>query len=310
MINRAQPVSCSENGRGILNDPALLVRALPIWRDLKAIEPLKGGVSNASFVVEDAAGKAVARVGHDYPFHQVDRNREIIASRAAARVGLSPDILYAADGVSVIRYINGRTFGEDDVRQNWRACLALVQRCHLEMGRQVTGQGAIFWVFQILRDYGAQLVSAQHRFADDVPQWMAIVDELEAAQVPMPIVFGHHDLLPGNFMDDGTRPWLIDWEYGAFGTAMFDLANLAANNSFDAALENEMLAAYFTAGLTPALRKGFSAMKAASALREALWGLISELHLKAPGVDYVAYAAEYLARFNSIYSTYKANFSE
>ena len=31
-------------------------------------------------------------------------------------------------------------------------------------------------------------------------------------------------------------------------------------------------------------------MKTASALREAMWGMVSELYLNAPGVDYVAYA--------------------
>ncbi len=293
----------------IVKEPADVVRALPLWQGLRSIVPLKGGVSNASFVVEDASGKYVARVGHDYPFHQVERAREIAVSGAAARLGLSPDVLFAADGVSVIRYLDARTYGERDVRENWQACLALVIRCHREMGRQIKGQAAIFWVFQILRDYGAQLVAARHRFAADVPQWTFIVDELEKAQVPLPIVFGHHDLLAGNFMDDGVRPWLIDWEYGAFGTAMFDLANLAANNSFDAKLEGDMLSAYFGGELNDGLVRGFAAMKAASALREALWGMISELHLKAPGVDYVAYAAEYLARFNSIYSNYKANFS-
>jgi thiamine kinase-like enzyme len=74
---------------------------------------------------------------------------------------------------------------------------------------------------------------------------MAITSELEKAQVPLPVIFGHHDLLPTNFMDDGKRLWLIDWEYGAFGTAMFDLANIAAANSFDAAMEDQMLRAYF-----------------------------------------------------------------
>ena len=58
---------------------------------------------------------------------------------------------------------------------------------------------------------------------------------LEQAQVPLPIVFGHHDLLPGNFIDDGKRLWLIDWEYGGFGTAMFDLANLSSNGGFERA---------------------------------------------------------------------------
>ncbi|MBC8037032.1 MAG: choline kinase, partial [Rhizobiales bacterium] len=49
------------------------VRALPVWRGIKSITPLKGGVSNASFTVEDSTGKYVARVGEDYPCHQVSR---------------------------------------------------------------------------------------------------------------------------------------------------------------------------------------------------------------------------------------------
>ena len=57
------------------------VHALPVWRGLKSIVPLKGGVSNASFTVEDSTGKYVARVGEDYSCHQVSRQREGIAAR-------------------------------------------------------------------------------------------------------------------------------------------------------------------------------------------------------------------------------------
>ena len=136
---------------------------------------------------------------------------------------------------------------------------------------------------------------------------MEIVDQLEAVQLPLPIVFGHHDILPTNFMDDGQRLWLIDWEYGAFGTAMFDLASIAANNSFDAAGEALILETYFDARPGDALWRAFHAMKTASALREAVWGMVSELHLNAPGVDYVAYAAEYLGRFERVYADYTSN---
>ena len=175
------------------------------------------------------------------------------------------------------------------------------------MGQRISGQGAIFWVFQILRDYAQTLRAGKHRHVPDLPRFMGVVDELEAAQVPLPVIFGHHDLLPSNFMDDGQRLWLIDWEYGAFGTAMFDLANIASNNSFDMGLERRMLRQYFRAP-APALERAFYAMKAASALREALWGMVSELHLNAPGVDYVAYAAEYLGRFERVYADYKRDF--
>ncbi len=100
-------------------------------------------------------------------------------------------------------------------------------------------------------------------------------------------------------MDDGKRLWLIDWEYGGFGTAMFDLANIAANNSFSEAEEQRLLEIYFENAADEAVRRAFDAMKTASALREAMWGMVSELHLNAPGVDYVAYAEEYLGRFEA-----------
>jgi thiamine kinase-like enzyme len=292
----------------IANPGAEHVRQLTLWRGLRSVSPLTGGVSNASFKVIDETGQYVVRFGESYPFHQVDRAREVIASRAACDVGLSPNVVMAGDGVLVLTFIEGRTFGEAEVRTDVVRCVELVATCHREMKRKISGQGAIFWVFQILRDYCHRLAAARHRLAHLVPGWINIVDRLEDVQVPMPIVFGHHDLLPANFIDDGKRLWLIDWEYAAFGTAMFDLANLSANNSFDASLDDVMLDTYFLKTPGSELRRAFAAMKVASALREALWGMVSELHLNAPGVDYVDYAKIYLARFDALHSSYTERF--
>ncbi len=285
------------------------VRGLSLWQGIRSMTPLKGGVSNAAFVVDDATGRFVARVGSDYPFHQVSRAREAHAHRAAFEAGLSPELVFAREGVMVVRFIEARTFGEPDVRQDWQRCLDLVMRTHGDMGHRIHGQGAIFWVFQILRDYAETLRIAHHRSTPRLQDWMKITDGLEAAQVPLPVIFGHHDLLPTNFMADDKRLWLIDWEYGAFGTAMFDLANIAAANSFDAAMEAEMLRAYFGKAPDLALSRAYYAMKVAAALREAMWGMISELFLAAPGVDYVAYAAEYVGRFEAIHAAYSKDFA-
>ncbi|MGH6907896.1 MAG: phosphotransferase, partial [Aestuariivirga sp.] len=217
---------------------------------------------------------------------------------------------YAEPGIMVVRYLEARTYKEAGVRANALRCVEIVKHCHHDMGKRISGEAAIFWVFQILRDYAHTLKKGNHRHVPDLPRWMAIADALEAAQVPLPIVFGHHDLLPANFMDDGKRLWLIDWEYGAFGTAMFDLANIASNSSFEAAAETQILESYF--GRTPdqACLRAFYAMKAASALREAMWGMVSELHLNAPGVDYIAYAAEYLTRFERVHEDFKSKFGK
>lgn len=289
-------------------DAETRVKHLSIWRGDVSIEILSGGVSNASFVVTDSTGRYVARVGEDYAVHQVSRQREAIAARAAFTAGLSPEVIHVEPGIMIVRHLAAQTYGEADVRANMEACVDLVARCHRDMGARIGGQGAIFWVFQILRDYAQTLTGAHHRHTCDMARWMTIVTHLEAVQIPMPIIFGHHDLLPTNFMDDGSRLWLIDWEYGAFGTAMFDLANLAAANSFSDHDETAMLAQYFGSAVDQTKRRAFFAMKVAAALREAMWGMISEIYLKAPGVDYAAYAEEHLSRFNGIFKIYEQRF--
>jgi thiamine kinase-like enzyme len=286
------------------------VRKLPCWKGGIDIVPLKGGVSNASFTVCDSSGQYVARVGHDYPFHHVCREAEVIASKAAFVAGLSPEVVYTEPGIMVVRFIEARTYGEADVRANADACVDIVKRCHREMGKRITGRANIFWVFHVLRDYAHTITAGKHRHVPDIPRWMAEVERLEAAQVPLPIIFGHHDLLPTNFMDDGKRLWLIDWEYGGFGTAMFDLANIASNNQFSGKAEQELLMRYFERAPDQALLRAFYAMKTASALREAVWGMVSEIHLNAPGVDYVAYAKEYLGRYENVLADYNSKFGK
>ena len=269
------------------------VAHLACWKGQPVeLVPLKGGLTNISFVVSCGGEKFVARCGDDIPVHHVFRDRERAASRAAFEAGLSPELVHAEPGITVLRFIDGRTFEEADMRANVGRLVALLKDCHTKVARHLRGPANVFWVFHMIRDY-ATLIDADRRY-------LAIADRLEQAQVPMPIVFGHHDLLPGNFMDDGRRLWLIDWEYGGFGTAMFDLANLSSNGGFDAAQDHALLDAYFAGKVDPALRHAFAALKAASALREALWAMVSDVHLRTPGVDYKAHARDYLARFEKL----------
>jgi thiamine kinase-like enzyme len=280
------------------------VRALAFWSGPVTLEPLKGGLSNASFIVTDAKGKYVARVGEDYPCHHVFRDREIRASRAAFEAGLSPEVVHAEPGLMVVRFIAAHTYSEENVRGSLERCAEILKKCHRDMKRRVTGPVSIFWVFHVLRDYGHTLKEGGHKRVGDIPRWLAAVDTLEDAQIALPVVFGHHDLLPGNFMDDGQRLWLIDWEYGGFGTAMFDLANISANNSFSDTEQRHLLEVYFEKMPDEATQRAFDAMKTASTLREAMWGMVSELHLNAPGVDYVAHANEYLGRYEQALKTF------
>ncbi len=275
-----------------MTDLADKVARLACWRGPVEIAPLDGGLTNISFLVTDGGEKFVARCGDDIAVHHVFRDRERAASRAAFAAGLSPEMVHAEPGIAVLRFIEGRTFGEADLRADVLRLADLLGRCHAEVGRHLRGPAGAFWVFHVIRDYVGR-IDADRRYIE-------VADRLEDMQVPLPIVFGHHDLLPGNILDDGRRLWLIDWEYGGFGTAMFDLANLSSNGDYGTAEDEALLAAYFRGRIDRGLYRAFLAMKVASALREALWAMVSDIHLRTPGVDYGAHAREFLARFERL----------
>ncbi len=210
----------------------------------------------------------------------------------------------------VSRFIEGRTFEAVDIRDNIDRIAGIVSRFHKEMQDHVTGPGFIFWVFHVIRDYAATLRKGGSRMVGELDRYLDISREMEAAQVPLPIVFGHHDFLPANFIDDGERLWIIDFEYAGFSTAMFDLAGIASNAGFDAEQSDALLAAYFGKPPDEALRKSHAAMQCASLLREAMWSMVSELYLNAPGADYVAYTAENLDRLTVALDAYRSRFGK
>ncbi|WP_249690857.1 choline kinase family protein [Stappia sp. WLB 29] len=286
------------------------IAALPVWSGPIEIEPLHGGLSNASFLVRDREGAFVVRLGQDFPFHHVERAREAMVTRAAVDLGLAPELVHVEPGIMVSRFIDGHTFGPADVRARRADVAALIRRFHTGMGERVSGAGFIFWVFHVIRDYARTLVAGNSRMAGRLPEFLAVAQEMEQAQVALPIVFGHHDLLPANFIDDGNRLWLIDFEYAGFGTAMFDLAGVASNAGFSQMETEDLLATYLDAPADAAFLHAHAAMQVASLLRETLWSLVSELHLDAPGVDYVAYTAETLAAYEAALASYRLRFGK
>jgi thiamine kinase-like enzyme len=286
------------------------IRALPCWTGSVEIEPLPGGLSNANYLVEDAAGRHVVRLGQDFPFHHVFREREVMTARAAHAAGFAPAVRYSEPGILVTEFLGAKTYVAEDVRANIGRVAALMRGFHREMPNHVSGAGFMFWVFHVNRDYARTLEAGKSRMADRLPEFLALNDALEAAQQPLPIVFGHNDLLPANFLDDGQKLWLIDFEYAGFNTAMFDLAGAASNAGMTAEESDELLAEYFGSKPDENLRRSHAAMQCASLLREAMWSLVSELHLSAPGADYATYTAENLARLEAALESYRTTYGK
>lgn len=289
-----------------MSDNHARIAALGIWSGRARIESLAGGISNLSFTVTDDAGKYVVRLTRDFPFHHVFRDREVMSARAAHAAGFAPEVVHAAPGLMVSRFIEGSVLTSADLRARIPQLADFLRRFHIEMPAGISGPGYIFWVFHTNRDY-VRMLRAEGR-AGHADRWLAINAELEAAQEPLPIRFGHHDLLPANLIDDGKRLWLIDYEYAGFDTAMFDLANLSSNNGFSRAQSETLLAEYFGTPPSPGLLRSHMAMEAASLLREALWSLVSVTQLQAPGIDYQAYADENFTKLETALAAYRERF--
>ncbi|HZX88177.1 MAG TPA: choline kinase family protein [Reyranella sp.] len=279
-----------------MNGPAIdRIRALGFWRGSVDPQPLGGGITNTNFTVEDGDRKYVVRLGDDIPLHNVMRFNELAANKAAAAAGISPALRHFEPGLIVIDHIDGRTYTEADVRAQLPRVVDLVRRAHTQVTHQLRGPALAFWTFHVLRSYIHALGDAGHRLAGDLPRYQSLAERIEALVGPTELVFGHNDLLPGNFIDDGAKLWLIDWDYGGFNAPLFDLGGLASNNGFDAAQREEMLALYYGRAPDDALRLKLQAMQVASLLREALWSMVSELH-STIDFDYHAYTSENLAR--------------
>jgi thiamine kinase-like enzyme len=286
------------------------IAALPCWSGAIDIALLKGGISNESYVVRDRQGAHVVRFGKDYPFHHVSRERELMTARAAHAAGFGPEVRYAEPGVMVTAFIGARTYGAEDVQDNADAIARLLRRFHLEMAEHVSGSAYLFWPFHVVRDYARTLQAGESRMIPKLDELLSLSRELEAVQIPMPLVFAHNDLLPANLLDDGSRLWLIDYEYAGYSTAMFDLAGVTSNAGFTEEGSVAFLATYLDAEPDQAFLRAFSAMQCASLLREAMWSMVSELHLNAPGADYVAYTTENLERLEAALDLHRTRYGK
>lgn len=282
------------------------VRALSCWTGPIGIDPLGGGITNRNFVVTDGARRAVVRIGDDIPVHQILRFNELSASRAAHAAGVSPAVLHHEPGALVIDFIEGRTLAAEDLQRRpvLEQALALVSRAHRDMPRHLRGPVLVFWVFHVCRDYAATLAQGGSPHLPLIPALLEEAARLEQAVGAIDLIFGHNDLLPANFIDDGTRLWLIDWDYAGFNTPFFDLGGLAANNGLSPADEAWVLETYFGAAPDAALWRRYRAMKAAAALREAMWSMVSEIHSELD-FDFAAYTRTNLQTYRAAFAAFE-----
>jgi thiamine kinase-like enzyme len=226
------------------------IKSLNIWKNDLTINPLEGGITNLNFLVNHGDQKLVVRLGQDIPEHLVFRSNEINVSKAAYEIGVSPKLIHSELGVLVLEFIESETLDPKGVQKNLKRIMPVIKKIHNQIPNFLSGQPAIFWVFHVIKYYANFLRSNQSSHLDKIDDLLNKASKLEKLSSPREIVFGHNDFLAANFLDDGSKIWVVDWEYGGFNDPLFDIGGLASNNDFNQDLEKEALEMYYEKPLT------------------------------------------------------------
>jgi thiamine kinase-like enzyme len=213
----------------------------------RTVEELPGGLTNRNYKVTTPDGTFVARIASSgTELLAIDRDCEYRNSVAAAAAGAGPPVLEyrPQDRLLVLRYIEGRTLGNADVADERNIPRIAIACRWLHAGARF---GNDFDMFDIQRGYLAVARSRGFRipvgYDDLLPPFSAAEKALAAR--PTATVPCHNDLLAANFIDDGDRIWLIDYELSGNNDPCFELGNIAAESHLSADALAALVTAYY-----------------------------------------------------------------
>jgi thiamine kinase-like enzyme len=246
-------------------DAARLAR-VPFVATASAVLPLDGGITNRNYRVRTSQGDHVVRLSDPESSDlAIDRENEYRNSLAAAESGAAPDVTayLRGEGILVVRWVEGRTFNEDDVGAEVNLPRIADVCRQLHAGPAFANAFDMFDIqaryLALVRERGFRLPPRYDEFADHVTRIKAAMDV-----VPEPAVPCNNDLLAANIIDDGTRLWLIDYEYSGNNEASFELGNIWSESTLPVDALEALVSSYWERG------------DAAKVARARLWALMSK----------------------------------
>jgi thiamine kinase-like enzyme len=259
---------------------------------------LSGGITNRNYLItaDGMTERYVIRLaGNDTHLLGISREVEHAATVAAAGVGIGPEVtaFIRPEGYLVTRFIVGEPVSLEQVHQpaTLRGVADSIRRIH--------GGPAIPGLFVPLRIVEAYLALALERGVSRPTAWdeaHEVGRRIERALLDAPIEPRpcHNDLLNANFIDDGDRIRIVDWEYAGMGDPFFDLGNFSVNHDLTPDEDAVLLEAYEGEVRAPRLAR-LALMRIVSDFREAMWGVLQQ-GISSLDVDFVAYADEHFER--------------
>jgi thiamine kinase-like enzyme len=256
--------------------------------------PLEGGITNHNYRVRLGGQEYVLRLhGKDTDLLGISREAEVLASSAAAELGIGPEVAASFAGGMVTRFVPCRALSTRQVAQRAEEIATALRRFH----DAETVLPADFWVPELVQRYSRMLAQRDA----EVPQELELAGELAGRiATALPAVERrpcHNDLLSGNLIcaDASSRVMIVDWEYAGMGDPWFDLGNLSVNNDFDDAEDERLLHAYHGREPLPGQRARLKLMRLMSDIREGAWGVLQG-RLSDLDFDFAGYAGRHFER--------------
>jgi thiamine kinase-like enzyme len=212
----------------------------------RRLEDLSGGLTNRNVKVTTAAGVYVARCcDTSSNLLGIDRDQEHYNSRAAAEAGVgAPVVDYRPDlGIMLLGYLDGKTLSNDDFQRPEVIPKAAAAMRRLHSGPRFRGTFDMFLkqpaYLKVVQDNGFRMPVDYLDFADRFESARRV---LAADRTTVPC---NNDLLAANFVEDGDRMWLIDYEYSGNNDPCFELGNTSCECQLSADQREELVTAYF-----------------------------------------------------------------
>jgi thiamine kinase-like enzyme len=211
----------------------------------RRLEDLSGGLTNRNVKVTTAAGVYVARCCDTSNLLGIDRDQEHYNSRAAADAGVgAPVIDYRPDlGILLLGYLDGKTLSNLDFQRPGVIPKAAAAMRMLHSGPRFRGNFDMFvkqpGYLKVVQDNNFRIPSDYLDFAG---QFESARRVLAADRTTVPC---NNDLLAANFVEDGDRMWLIDYEYSGNNDPCFELGNTSCECQLSADQREELVTAYF-----------------------------------------------------------------
>ena len=263
------------------------------------VTELTGGITNKNYKIVADEEAYVLRLGGNETKHLgIDRAVEYGCTRRAAQVGVAPEpvAFLEPEGYLVTRFISGSSIPADQIgtEANIRRVVESLKRYHA-----LDYFPGAFSPFRVAEAYAQTAQIFQVPLPANMRWYRERAREIEQSLYQSPLTPRpcHNDLLNGNFIDDGTRIRILDWEYAGMGDIFFDLGNFAVQHEFNVEQETLLLQTYFGEP-TASHRARLGLMKIMSDLREAMWGVVQRGVSKLD-FDYAGYAQKYFDRFEA-----------